>query len=195
MLIRGVPSCATRLSWHGFAVNEALASVMQTPPLDVAALAKPHELAGSGWFLPCATAVLFSFLASVELKDDYPSIPRPLHDNTACLVETLQNGRCFVACLFLQMVASPQERRIWANQARNLTNAPLVLSSGQVDLGRLRYEESRSLSLTIYTYIYIYKLYIHTHTLFPKQTAGWGSLDLLQGFKLYFAVLRSVTLT
>jgi len=134
-----------RLSWHGFPVTDALATVMGCQTLDCGFLTKPHELVGSGFALPCATGALMSFLASVELFQDKHSIPRPLTSEDFTVVPVAQNGRCFTSCLYVFRLPE-EEQQQWASILRSPTSMPLISRTGAVDGNRLRYEETCALS-------------------------------------------------
>ena len=136
-----VPSSCFRLSWHGWPVSEALAQEMGCGVLDVGKLHKAHEMCGSGFFLPCTFAALMSFLACVELTADKCTVPRPLPIPTFHRVRVCQNGRCFLACIFLFRKCKKEFQYEWSAILRSSTSMPLSNRSGQVDQQRLKYEE------------------------------------------------------
>lgn len=147
-----VPSSCSRLSWHGWPVNEALAQEMGCGVLDVGKLHKPHEMCGSGFFLPCTFSALMSLLACAELTADKGTIPRSPAIPTFHRVRVCQNGRCFVTCVFLFSKCNRELQYQWLDILRSSTSMPLSNRSGEVDQKRLKHEEKCFLSDA---YIYI----------------------------------------
>lgn len=130
-----------RLSWHGWPVSQPLAQAMGCKILDVNHLLKPHQLAGSGFHLGCAYLAWMSFLACVEFKEDCESVPRSLPPPQFKLIRVPQNGRCFLACLFLFTNSTTPAFAEWGTFLRSNTSMPLDLATGEVSQSQLKREE------------------------------------------------------
>ena len=122
-------------------MSEALAQEMGCGVLDVGKLHKAHEMCGSGFFLPCTFSALMSLLACVELTADKCTIPRSPAIPAFHRVRVIQNGRCFLACVFLFTKCKREFQHEWSAILRSSTSMPLSNRNGEVDQQRLKYEE------------------------------------------------------
>ena len=131
-----------RLSWHGWPVHECLADAWGIQPLDIHRLLKPHELCGSGFMIPCATAALLCLLSTVQFEEDKFSIPRSVPPAGFSFLKVPANGRCFLTALSLVTDSASQQRDTWGSYLRTHTGMPLDMVKGCVDHQRLVLEEA-----------------------------------------------------